>query len=283
MHSIVFGIQWDFFSEQHIPTPPPPPPRVVSLPLCIYCIVLYMNGCFSVYVWTQHTVYVAEHVGTAPTLFRLQKTALRIVFLCFDLLSHTCFEKFWEGERENVKLPAQYSEEGVTWLFCVFVSQCSCDRSRKRWGRDVWWWKLSIMTAKTHKSRVCFRLFDAGLLFSCLLQTSVSDYKDAECVLVVWSLCVRLVNYCNWFCWLAGASGQYHVSGHITTDYVLDNTFTKILNLHVRVRSPSHTRLCVCVFTGQPGESVWLKVSADNFSYNEQREKPMMRNHLFIN
>lgn len=39
----------------------------------------------------------------------------------------------------------------------------------------------------------------------------------------------------------------------------------------------------VCVVRGQPGKLVCVKVLANNFSYNEQGEKPMMRNHLFIN
>ena len=51
----------------------------------------------------------------------------------------------------------------------------------------------------------------------------------------------------------------------------------------VRVRACRDMRACVSVVRGQPGELVWVKVLASNFSDNEHGEEPMMRNHLFIN
>lgn len=105
-------------------------------------------------------------------------------------------------------------------------------------------------------------------------------------------LAVCIVNYCNWFSWLADSRGQYRASGQITADYVLESTFPKILpflclcvymcmcvQLHVCV----FVFVCACVVRRQPGELVWVKVLAGDFSYNEQGEEPMMRNHLFIN
>lgn len=258
MHSIVFGIQWDFFLNSISP----PMSCLFATVYILYCSV-YEWMFFSVRMDTTYSLcctalflYVAERVGTAPTLFRRQKNCSADCVLVFRFTLPHLLWKVLRREKGKCEITCSVLRGRSDLAFCVFVSQCSCDRSRKRWGRDAWWWKLSIITAKAHKSRVCVCLLEAGLLFSCLLQTSLSDYKDAECVLVVWSLCVCLVNYCNWFCWLAGASGQYHVSGHITTDYVLDNTFTKILNLHVCVSSPGHTCFCVCVCVGLQGSLV---------------------------
>lgn len=164
---------------------------------------------------------------------------------------------------------------------------------RDRWRSDGLKWKFAIfstwiLTVTWEESRVLTPFCSFSIHWCC---QSCSLFSVTQMLSVCWLSCVRVhlwckcVNYCNWFRWLGSSrvktvtqdisqqimcSGR-HLQSYCTLCLCLDSVFVFVW------------RECTCVIRGQPGGLAWVKLLADDFSYNEQGEAPMMRNHLFIN
>lgn len=129
MHSIVFGIQWDFFPlNRHIS-----PTASLSFLLHIYCSCTWMNvlqradTTYGLYCLCRHISQCGPlYVGTAPTLFPHWRAIeqLGVLRLCVVVLLFSFFAEVVKRSgmvvEGSVKWPARKLENGATRLVVLY-------------------------------------------------------------------------------------------------------------------------------------------------------------------